>query len=64
MASPGRVRVHLVLDAHVNVLIDKISQAERRARSAVVEIAILEYAKKIGLDSHKQSGTKSSRSDT
>ena len=50
MASLGRIRIQLVIDHPVNVLIDKIAGAERRSGSAVVEIALLEYAQKNGYD--------------
>jgi predicted transcriptional regulator len=62
MPSPGRIRIHLVIDASVNALIDKIAAKERRSRSAVIEIAMLEYEKRYY--SNTKSGAKPSRSDT
>ena len=39
-----KARIQLVISEGVNQLIDELAEKQRRARSAIVELAILRYA--------------------
>jgi predicted transcriptional regulator len=41
-----KIRIQLLIDEEIDKLLEEISSKERRTKSGVVEIAILEYAAK------------------
>jgi predicted transcriptional regulator len=41
-----KIRIQLVIDESIDSLLEQIAEKERRTKSAIIEIAILEYAAK------------------
>jgi hypothetical protein len=56
----GKIRIHVFVPQRIADLLDRTAEDEHRTKSAIIELALLAYAKK-RYDSDKQSDAKSSR---
>jgi predicted transcriptional regulator len=45
MAKAKKTRIQLIIDEPINELLEELAEKERRTKSAVVELALLAYAK-------------------
>jgi predicted transcriptional regulator len=45
MAKEKKIRIQFLLDKEIDVLLEQLAEKERRTKSAIVELAILLYAK-------------------
>jgi uncharacterized protein (DUF1778 family) len=51
--KPNKVRIQLRIDKSIDKLIDQFAESEHRTRSAVVEVAMLAYAKALDANDEK-----------
>jgi predicted transcriptional regulator len=58
-----KVRIHVFVPQRIADLLDCIAEEEHRTKSAIIELALLAYAKK-SYDLRSRRDAKSSRSDT